>query len=83
MCVMMMMMMMMLMMMVVVVVVVRMVASLLLPSHLSSLAPSQQVEKIIRSRIYECLYWKESCFALTGTTPPSTTIHLALLSSTT
>ena len=25
-----------------------------------------QVEKIIRSRIYECTFWKEKCFALTA-----------------
>ena len=28
--------------------------------------PQLIVEKIIRSRIYECRYWKEQCFALTG-----------------
>ena len=29
--------------------------------------PQYLVEKIIRTRIYECKYWKEECFALTGT----------------
>jgi hypothetical protein len=29
--------------------------------------PQFLVEKIIRTRIYECKYWKEECFALTGT----------------
>lgn len=28
--------------------------------------PQYLVEKIIRTRIYECKYWKEECFALTG-----------------
>ena len=27
--------------------------------------PQYLVEKIIRSRIYDCKYWKEECFALT------------------
>ena len=30
--------------------------------------PQYLVEKIIRSRIYDCKYWKEECFALTGKT---------------
>ena len=30
--------------------------------------PQHLVEKIIRTRIYECRYWKEDCFALTGIT---------------
>ena len=29
--------------------------------------PQYLVEKIIRTRIYECRYWKEECFALSGT----------------
>ena len=28
--------------------------------------PQYLVEKIIRTRIYECQYWKEECFALSG-----------------
>jgi pre-mRNA-splicing factor 38A len=28
--------------------------------------PQYLIEKIIRSRIYECKYWKEHCFALTA-----------------
>jgi len=28
--------------------------------------PQYLLEKIIRSRIYESLYWKEDCFGLTG-----------------
>ena len=28
--------------------------------------PQFLIEKIIRSRIYECRYWKEECFALTA-----------------
>ena len=28
--------------------------------------PQYLVEKIIRSRIYDCRFWKEECFALTG-----------------
>ena len=28
--------------------------------------PQYLIEKIIRSRIYDCRYWKEDCFALTG-----------------
>jgi pre-mRNA-splicing factor 38A len=28
--------------------------------------PQFLVEKIIRARIYDAKYWKESCFALTG-----------------
>ena len=28
--------------------------------------PQYLVEKITRTRIYECKYWKEECFALTG-----------------
>merc|ERR1712168_849024 len=28
--------------------------------------PQYLIEKIIRSRIYECKYWKEECFALTS-----------------
>lgn len=30
--------------------------------------PQYLIEKIIRSRIYDCRYWKEDCFALTGKT---------------
>ena len=29
--------------------------------------PQYLVEKIIRTRIYDSQYWKEDCFALTGT----------------
>jgi len=29
--------------------------------------PQYLVEKIIRTRIYESKYWKEECFALSGT----------------
>ena len=32
--------------------------------------PQYLVEKIIRTRIYDCKYWKEECFALTGRYPP-------------
>jgi pre-mRNA-splicing factor 38A len=28
--------------------------------------PQYLVEKIVRTRIYECKYWKEQCFALSG-----------------
>ena len=28
--------------------------------------PQYLVEKIIRTRIYDCQYWKEKCFALSG-----------------
>ena len=28
--------------------------------------PQYLVEKITRTRIYECKYWKEECFALSG-----------------
>ena len=28
--------------------------------------PQYLIEKIIRSRVYECKYWKEECFALTS-----------------
>lgn len=28
--------------------------------------PQYLIEKIIRTRIYECRYWKEECFALSG-----------------
>ena len=28
--------------------------------------PQYLIEKITRSRIYECRYWKEECFALSG-----------------
>lgn len=28
--------------------------------------PQFLVEKIIRLRVYECKYWKEECFGLTG-----------------
>ncbi len=28
--------------------------------------PQYLVEKIIRTRIYDCKYWKEDCFGLTG-----------------
>ncbi|CAF0839278.1 unnamed protein product [Rotaria sordida] len=28
--------------------------------------PQYLIEKIIRSRIYDCRYWKEDCFALTA-----------------
>ena len=28
--------------------------------------PQYLVEKIIRTRIYECKYWKDECFALSG-----------------
>ncbi|KAJ3184068.1 hypothetical protein HDU85_001919 [Gaertneriomyces sp. JEL0708] len=30
--------------------------------------PQFLIEKIIRSRIYDCIYWKEQCFALTAET---------------
>ena len=29
--------------------------------------PQFLVEKIIRQRIYDSIFWKEECFALTGT----------------
>ena len=29
--------------------------------------PQFLVEKIIRLRVYDCKYWKEECFGLTGT----------------
>ena len=29
--------------------------------------PQFLIEKIIRLRVYDCTYWKEDCFALTGT----------------
>ena len=32
--------------------------------------PQHLVEKIIRSRVYDCKYWKEECFALTGLFAP-------------
>ena len=28
--------------------------------------PQYLVEKIIRTRVYDCRYWKEECFALNG-----------------
>ena len=28
--------------------------------------PQLLIEKIVRTRIYDCRYWKEECFALTG-----------------
>ena len=28
--------------------------------------PQYLIEKIIRTRIYDCRFWKEDCFALTG-----------------
>jgi hypothetical protein len=28
--------------------------------------PQYLIEKIIRMRIYDCRYWKEECFAVTG-----------------
>lgn len=28
--------------------------------------PQYLIEKIIRTRIYECRYWKEECFGLSG-----------------
>ncbi|OTF71021.1 pre-mRNA-splicing factor 38A-like protein, partial [Euroglyphus maynei] len=28
--------------------------------------PQYLIEKIIRTRIYECRYWKEECFGLTA-----------------
>lgn len=31
--------------------------------------PQYLVEKIIRTRIYDSLYWKEHCFALSGIFP--------------
>lgn len=31
--------------------------------------PQFLIEKILRTRIYECSYWKEQCFGLTGMTP--------------
>lgn len=44
--------------------------SLLLPPHprLPGRADGTQflIEKVIRARIYDSLYWKEHCFALTG-----------------
>ena len=32
--------------------------------------PQYLIEKIIRTRIYECRYWKEECFALSGKNLP-------------
>lgn len=36
--------------------------------------PQHLVEKIIRSRVYDCKYWKEECFALTGLFAPTCTV---------
>ncbi len=33
--------------------------------------PQMLVEKIVRQRIFECKYWKEHCYALTGRYLPS------------
>ena len=34
--------------------------------HVKGVNPQHLIEKIIRTRIYECKYWKEHCFALSG-----------------
>jgi hypothetical protein len=39
------------------------------------------VETVIRSRIYEAPFWKEHCFALTGTSSPSCVSHTGLTRS--
>lgn len=40
--------------------------------------PQYLVEKIIRTRIYECKYWKEECFALTGDDSNKLSLGLAI-----
>ncbi len=32
--------------------------------------PQNLVEKIVRNRIYNCMYWKEKCFGLNGECVP-------------
>lgn len=42
--------------------------------------PQFLIEKIIRSRIYECRYWKEECFALTAELLVDKALELKVLS---
>lgn len=42
--------------------------------------PQYLIEKIIRSRIYDCRYWKEDCFALTGKKISMSTDSIACVS---
>ncbi|OQS07344.1 pre-mRNA-splicing factor 38A [Thraustotheca clavata] len=34
-------------------------------AHVHGVNPQHLVEKILRNRIYDCMYWKEQCFGLT------------------
>lgn len=34
--------------------------------HIHGMNPQNLVEKIVRNRIYSCMYWKEECFGLTA-----------------
>jgi hypothetical protein len=38
--------------------------------------PQNLVEKIIRSKIYECMFWKQYCFALNAETIVDQTMEL-------
>ena len=44
--------------------------------------PQFLIEKIIRSRIYECRYWKEECFALTAELLVDKALELKVLQQT-
>ena len=44
--------------------------------------PQFLIEKIIRSRIYECRYWKEECFALTAELLVDKALELKVLQKT-
>ncbi|KAF0689998.1 Aste57867_18588 [Aphanomyces stellatus] len=41
--------------------------------------PQHLVEKILRNRIYDCMYWKEQCFGLTAETLVDKAIDLAYI----
>ena len=54
-------------------------------SHIASVRgmnPQNLIEKIMRNRIYTCLYWKEDCFALTAESLVDKAIALEYLGST-
>lgn len=43
-----------------------------LPRHTTTdVLPQFLIEKVIRARIYDSIYWKEQCFALTGESLPN------------
>ncbi|EQC32832.1 hypothetical protein SDRG_09370 [Saprolegnia diclina VS20] len=48
-------------------------------THVHGVNPQHLVEKILRNRIYDCMYWKEHCFGLTEETLVEKAIDLSYI----